>query len=47
MVCVYSRRTRQKNNHGELDVVAFDTTYKTNKYELVFGVFTGVNHHGQ
>ena len=29
------------------DVVGFDTTYKTNKFELVFGVFTGVNHHGQ
>ncbi|RYR14804.1 hypothetical protein Ahy_B04g071503 isoform B [Arachis hypogaea] len=29
------------------DVVSFDTTYNTNRYNLVFGSFVGVNHHGQ
>ncbi|RYR53384.1 hypothetical protein Ahy_A06g028454 [Arachis hypogaea] len=29
------------------DVVSFDTTYNTNKYNLVLGSFVGVNHHGQ
>jgi hypothetical protein len=29
------------------DVVAFDTTYLTNKYEMPFAHFVGVNHHGQ
>ncbi|RYR74097.1 hypothetical protein Ahy_A02g008716 [Arachis hypogaea] len=28
------------------DVVSFDTTYNTNRYNLVFGSFMGVNHHG-
>ncbi|XP_062170384.1 protein FAR-RED IMPAIRED RESPONSE 1-like [Alnus glutinosa] len=29
------------------DVVTFDTTYLTNKYEMSFVPFVGVNHHGQ
>ncbi|RYQ89920.1 hypothetical protein Ahy_B09g096317 isoform C [Arachis hypogaea] len=29
------------------DVVSFDTTYNTNRYNLVLGFFIGVNHHGQ
>nr|XP_017227596.1 PREDICTED: protein FAR1-RELATED SEQUENCE 5-like [Daucus carota subsp. sativus] len=29
------------------DVVAFDTTYLTNKYDMPFAPFVGVNHHGQ
>ncbi|KAK7262593.1 hypothetical protein RJT34_30168 [Clitoria ternatea] len=29
------------------DVVTFDTTYLTNKYNLPFVSFVGVNHHGQ
>ncbi|RYR09650.1 hypothetical protein Ahy_B05g078035 isoform B [Arachis hypogaea] len=29
------------------DVVSFDTTYNTNRYNLVLGSFVGVNHHGQ
>ncbi|XP_021747670.1 protein FAR1-RELATED SEQUENCE 8-like [Chenopodium quinoa] len=29
------------------DVVCFDATYITNKYELPFANFVGVNHHGQ
>ncbi|KAF5454297.1 hypothetical protein F2P56_023973 [Juglans regia] len=29
------------------DVVTFDTTYLTNKYEMPFALFVGVNHYGQ
>lgn len=29
------------------DVVVLDATYKTNKYEMKFVPFIGVNHHGQ
>ena len=29
------------------DVVTFDTTYLTNKYDMPFAAFVGVNHHGQ
>ncbi|XP_042988761.1 protein FAR1-RELATED SEQUENCE 5-like [Carya illinoinensis] len=29
------------------DVVTFDTTYLTNRYEMPFAPFVGVNHHGQ
>ncbi|KAL8529842.1 hypothetical protein ACS0TY_007049 [Phlomoides rotata] len=29
------------------DVVSFDTTYLVNRYEMPFGAFVGVNHHGQ
>ncbi|XP_022883618.1 protein FAR1-RELATED SEQUENCE 5-like [Olea europaea var. sylvestris] len=29
------------------DVVTFDTTYITNKYDMPFAPFVGVNHHGQ
>ncbi|XP_057745350.1 protein FAR-RED ELONGATED HYPOCOTYL 3-like [Arachis stenosperma] len=29
------------------NVISFDTTYNTNKYNLVFGSFVGVNHHSQ
>ncbi|RYQ84711.1 hypothetical protein Ahy_B10g104171 [Arachis hypogaea] len=29
------------------DVVSFDTTYNTNRYNLVLGSFVGVNHHDQ
>ncbi|XP_022863106.1 protein FAR1-RELATED SEQUENCE 5-like, partial [Olea europaea var. sylvestris] len=29
------------------DVVTFDTTYLTNKYDIPFVSFVGVNHHGQ
>nr|XP_025693073.1 protein FAR1-RELATED SEQUENCE 1-like [Arachis hypogaea] len=28
------------------DIVSFDTTYKTNRYDMSFGSFVGVNHHG-
>ncbi|KAL3674993.1 hypothetical protein R1sor_024941 [Riccia sorocarpa] len=29
------------------DVIIFDTTYKLNKYDMPFAVFTGVSNHGQ
>ncbi|XP_020969958.1 protein FAR1-RELATED SEQUENCE 5-like [Arachis ipaensis] len=29
------------------DVISFDTTYNTNRYNLVCGSFVGVNHHSQ
>ena len=29
------------------DVITFDTTYLTNKYNMPFAPFVGVNHHGQ
>lgn len=29
------------------EVVTFDTTYKTNLYEMSFGLFVGVNNHFQ
>jgi len=29
------------------DVVSFDTTYLTNKYDMPFAPFVRVNHHGQ
>jgi hypothetical protein len=29
------------------DVVVFDNTYSTNRFKMPFGVFTGVNNHGQ
>ncbi|XP_057747869.1 protein FAR-RED ELONGATED HYPOCOTYL 3-like [Arachis stenosperma] len=28
------------------DIVSFDTTYKTNRYDMPFGSFVGANHHG-
>ena len=28
------------------DIVSFDTTYLTNKYDMPFAPFVGVNHHG-
>ncbi|RYR40353.1 hypothetical protein Ahy_A09g046097 [Arachis hypogaea] len=29
------------------DVISFDTTYNTNRYNMVCGSFIGVNHHSQ
>ena len=29
------------------DVITFDTTYLTNKYDMPFALFVGVNHYGQ
>ncbi|RYR01988.1 hypothetical protein Ahy_B06g080846 [Arachis hypogaea] len=37
---------RSKTTYEYFGVVSFDTTYNTNRYNLVFGSFVGVNHHG-
>ncbi|RWR94342.1 protein FAR-RED IMPAIRED RESPONSE 1-like protein [Cinnamomum micranthum f. kanehirae] len=37
----------QKSYEEFGDVVSFDTTYNTNRYGLIFGAFTGINHHDQ
>jgi zinc finger SWIM domain-containing protein 3 len=38
----------QKMNYCRFnDVVVFDNTYKTNRFGMPFGIFTGVNNHGQ
>ena len=29
------------------DVVVYDNTYKTNRFGMPFGIFTGVNNYGQ
>ncbi|KAK7268766.1 hypothetical protein RIF29_21474 [Crotalaria pallida] len=29
------------------DLITFDTTYLTNKYDMPFAAFVGINHHGQ
>ncbi|KAK2652163.1 hypothetical protein Ddye_012019 [Dipteronia dyeriana] len=29
------------------DALTFDSTYLTNKYDMPFAAFVGVNHHGQ
>jgi hypothetical protein len=29
------------------DAITFDTTYRTNLYDMPFGIFVGVNHHLQ
>ncbi|XBJ04478.1 hypothetical protein VPH35_023408 [Triticum aestivum] len=39
------RSKMQYHNFG--DVITFDTTYKTNLYDMPFGVFVGVNNHFQ
>jgi hypothetical protein len=40
-----SRSRMQYEHFG--DAITFDTTYKTNLYELPFGMFVGVNNHFQ
>jgi len=37
-------RSRMQCEHFG-DVITFDTTYKTNLYEMPFGLFVGVNNH--
>ncbi len=29
------------------NIVIFNNTYKINRFEMPFGIFTGVNNHGQ
>ncbi|KAL5701055.1 hypothetical protein ACHQM5_026434 [Ranunculus cassubicifolius] len=39
---------RSRSSYEEFgDVITFDTTYLTNKYDMPFAPFVGVNHHGQ
>ena len=39
---------RNRNAYKEFgDVITFDSTYLTNKYDMPFATFVGVNHHGQ
>lgn len=43
---VFWRDSMMKENYGIYgDVVVFDTTYRTNKYNLIFAPFVGVNNH--
>ena len=38
----------QKMNYCRFhNVVVFDNTYKTNRFSIPFGIFTGVNNYGQ
>ena len=40
--------SEQKLNYSCFgDVVVFDNTYKINRFEMPFGIFTGVNNYGQ
>ena len=40
--------TRSKVDYGNFrDVICFDTTYRTNRYDRPFAPFVGVNHHKQ
>ena len=44
--CVFWADATCRMNYGYFgDVVVFDMTYKTNKYNIIFAPFTGVNHH--
>jgi hypothetical protein len=45
---VFWADARSRSSYEDFgDVVTFDTTYLTNKYEMPFAPFVGVNHHGQ
>lgn len=45
LFCADNRRRLAYKEFG--DVVTFDTTYLTNKYDVPFVPFVGVNHHIQ
>jgi hypothetical protein len=45
MMWTNTRSRLQYSHFG--DAITFDTTYKTNKYEMPFGLFVGVNNHFQ
>jgi hypothetical protein len=39
---------QQKQNYSQFcDVVLFDNTYKSNMFQMPFGIFTGINNYGQ
>jgi hypothetical protein len=44
---LFSHGSSRKNFAAFGDVVTFDTTYRTNLYNLPFGLFVGVNNHFQ
>jgi hypothetical protein len=44
---LFAHGTSRKDYASFGDVVTFDTTYRTNLYNLPFGLFVGVNHHFQ
>ncbi|XP_022897263.1 protein FAR1-RELATED SEQUENCE 5-like [Olea europaea var. sylvestris] len=45
---VFWEDNRSRQAYKEFgDVVTFDTTYLTNKYDMSFAPFVGLNHHGQ
>jgi hypothetical protein len=44
---MWSHGTSRRNYAAFGDVVTFDTTYRTNLYNLPFGLFVGVNNHFQ
>lgn len=45
--CFWADATCRKSYQYFGDVVVFDTTYNTNRYNLIFAPILGVNHHGQ
>jgi hypothetical protein len=44
---IWSNGRSKLQYHHFGDVVTFDTTYKTNLYDMPFGLFVGVNNHFQ
>lgn len=46
LVSVFWADATSRKNYAHFgDVVSFDSTYKTNQYDMIFAPFTGVNHH--
>ncbi|KAF7150738.1 hypothetical protein RHSIM_Rhsim02G0163600 [Rhododendron simsii] len=45
--CFWADATARKSYQYFGDVVVFDTTYKTNRYSMIFAPILGVNHHRQ
>ncbi|KAF7150404.1 hypothetical protein RHSIM_Rhsim02G0163500 [Rhododendron simsii] len=45
--CFWADATARKSYQYFGDVVVFDTTYKTNRYSMIFAPIVGVNHHRQ
>jgi zinc finger SWIM domain-containing protein 3 len=43
----WANATSRKNYSHFGDLVSFDATYSTNKYNMIFAPFTGMNHHMQ
>lgn len=45
--CFWADATSRRAYSFFGDAVIFDTTYNTNKYQLIFAPLLGINHHGQ